>query len=76
MINAGPLDEQDWTEHWQRLAASGHGHRREIVTQFDRLDLDEGREVPIGGRRAQFAPRPVPRRPNPGAPPVRSIIAH
>src|SRR5438874_5331720 len=53
-INGGPLDEQDWTEHWQRLEASGHGHRREIVTQFDRLDLDEGREVPVGGRRAQF----------------------
>ena len=54
-IFGGPLTEADWTQHWQRLEASGHGHRREIVTQFDRLDLDEGREVPVGGRRAQLA---------------------
>jgi hypothetical protein len=54
-IFGGPLTEEDWTLHWQRLEASGHGHRREIVTQFDRLDLDEGREVPLGGRRAQLA---------------------
>lgn len=54
-IFGGPLTEEDWQLHWQRLEASGHGHRREIVTQFDRLDLDEGREVPIGGRRAQLA---------------------
>jgi len=25
-------------------------HRRDVVTQFDRLDLDDGRDVPIGGR--------------------------
>jgi hypothetical protein len=51
---SGPLTQEDWDEHWQRLEASGHGHRREIVTQFDRLDLDEGRDVPTGGRRAQL----------------------
>ena len=50
----GPLAEDDWKLHWQRLETSGHGHRRETVTQFDRLDLDEGREVPIAGRRAQL----------------------
>jgi len=53
-IFGGPLTEEDWQLHWQRLESSGHGHRREIVTQFDRLDLDEGREVPAGGRRAQL----------------------
>ena len=51
---AGPLTQEEWDKHWHRLETSGHGHRREIVTQFDRLDLDEGREVPTGGRRAQL----------------------
>src|SRR5688500_6127993 len=54
-IFGGPLTEEDWNLHWQRLEASGHGHRREVVTQFDRLDLDAGRAVPTGGRRAQLA---------------------
>jgi hypothetical protein len=53
-VNDGPITDGDWQEHWQRLEASGHGHRREIVTRYDRLDLDEGREVPVGGRRVEF----------------------
>ena len=52
-LNDGPTTEAEWTEHWQRLEAAGHGHRREIVTRFDRLDLDEGRDVPVGGRHAE-----------------------
>jgi hypothetical protein len=56
-INMAPRNEQEWAEHWQRLAVAGGGHRRDIVTRFDRLDLDDGREVPIGGRRAAFLAR-------------------
>jgi hypothetical protein len=51
-LNDSPVTEAEWVEHWQRLEAAGHGHRREIVTRFDRLDLDEGRDVPVGGRHA------------------------
>ncbi len=29
----------------------GQGHRTDVTRQFDRFDLDEGRDVPIGGRR-------------------------
>ena len=62
-VNMGPRNEAEWAEHWQRLAVAGGGHRRDIVTRFDRLDLDDGREVPPGGRRepgptAARAPHP------------------
>jgi hypothetical protein len=53
-INGVPHGEADWAQHWQRLQAAGHGDRRDIVTQFDRLDLDEGRAVPTGGRWAPW----------------------
>ncbi|MFM7196543.1 MAG: DUF5069 domain-containing protein [Chloroflexota bacterium] len=33
-----------------RMAAAGHGDRTDIVTSFDSWDIDEGRDVPIGGR--------------------------
>jgi hypothetical protein len=52
-LNDSPVNEAEWVEHWQRLEAAGHGHRREVVTRFDRLDLDEGRDVPVGGRHAE-----------------------
>ena len=35
-----------------RMAAAGRGHRTDIVTSFDSWDLEEGRDVPIGGRLA------------------------
>ena len=45
-------DDGDWT--WKSfrsfLEECGHGHRADIKRNFDRLDLDEGREVPLGGR--------------------------
>ena len=56
-VNMAPRNEQEWAEHWQRLEVAGGGHRRDIVTRFDRLDLDDGREVPIGGHRAEFLAR-------------------
>lgn len=33
-----------------RMTEDGHGDRLDITSSFDRLDLDEGREVPVGGR--------------------------
>ena len=40
-------------EAWYRefLEDIGQGHRTDLTRQFDRLDLDEGRDVPLGGRR-------------------------
>jgi hypothetical protein len=35
-----------------RMAAAGRGDRTDIVTSFDSWDLEEGRDVPIGGRLA------------------------
>ena len=55
-VNMAPRNEQEWTEHWQRLEVAGGAHRRDIVTRFDRLDLDDGRDVPVGGRRTEFLP--------------------
>ncbi|MBM4438166.1 MAG: DUF5069 domain-containing protein [Actinobacteria bacterium] len=52
MIEASP-DNGDWD--WPRFRAFldgiGQGHRTDITRHFDRLDLDEGRQVPVGGRR-------------------------
>ncbi|MCY3914311.1 MAG: DUF5069 domain-containing protein [Chloroflexi bacterium] len=50
---ATPEDENDrwtWTEFREFLADCGQAHRTDITRHFDRLDLDEGRDVPIGGR--------------------------
>ncbi len=40
----------DWPRFQAFLEECGHGHRDDIRRHFDRLDLDEGREVPHGGR--------------------------
>ncbi len=42
----------EW-EAWYRefLENIGQGHRTDLSRHFDRLDLDEGRDVPLGGRR-------------------------
>jgi hypothetical protein len=45
-INRTPEDEAGWQRHWMLLAAAGHGDRKDITTMFDRLDLDDGRDVP------------------------------
>ena len=40
----------DWPIFREFLEECGSGHRTNIRRNFDRLDLDEGREVPLGGR--------------------------
>ncbi len=51
MSSASP-DTGDHTWKWfqAQLEESGNGHRSDIKRHFDRIDLDEGRDVPIGGR--------------------------
>jgi hypothetical protein len=49
-VNRSPTDEAAWERHWKQLADAGYGDRKDIRTTFDRLDLDDGREVPQGGR--------------------------
>ena len=49
---AEPKDGEtwDWPKFREFLEEIGQGHRTDIRRHFDRLDLDEGREVPHGGR--------------------------
>lgn len=46
-----PQDEESRARHFKMLADAGYGDRTDIVTTYDRLDVDDGREVPRGGRR-------------------------
>ena len=53
MWAAKPEDADDrwtWTEFREFLADCGQAHRTDVTRHFDRLDLDEGRDVPQGGR--------------------------
>ena len=51
MMTRGPATPE--MESWYRefLENIGQGHRTDVTRHFDRLDLDEGRDVPLGGRR-------------------------
>lgn len=51
MMTRGPATPE--LEAWYRefLENIGQGHRTDLSRHFDRLDLDEGRDVPLGGRR-------------------------
>ena len=40
----------DWPRFREFLEECGQGHRTDIRRHYDRLDLDEGRDVPEGGR--------------------------
>ncbi len=40
----------DWPRFREFLEECGQGHRRDIRRHYDRLDLDEGREIPQGER--------------------------
>lgn len=51
MENRTPQDPEAWARYRKFLADLGQGHRTDLSRQFDRLDLDEGREVPTGGRK-------------------------
>ena len=46
-----PQDEEARARHFKMLADAGYGDRTDVVTMYDRLDIDDGREVPRGGRR-------------------------
>jgi hypothetical protein len=46
-INRTPTDEAGWARHYKMLEDAGYGHRMDVRTMYDRLDLDDGREVPI-----------------------------
>jgi hypothetical protein len=49
-INRVPTDEAGWARHYKMLEDAGYGDRKDIRTMYDRLDLDDGRSVPQGGR--------------------------
>lgn len=47
-----PTDEAGIARHRKMIEDAGFGDRAgDVVTMYDRLDLDDGREVPRGGRR-------------------------
>jgi hypothetical protein len=47
-----PTDEASQARHNKQLEDAGYANRvADVVTMYDRLDLDDGREVPHGGRR-------------------------
>lgn len=50
MCNRTPdNDIWTWEDFWKFMNDIGCGDRTDISRHFDRLDLDEGREVPFGG---------------------------
>ncbi len=51
MMSRAPINAEQWARHNHYLEAMGKSDRLDIYRAFDRLDLDEGRDVPIGGRR-------------------------
>ena len=47
-----PTDEAGIARHRKMIEDAGYADRAgDVVTMYDRLDLDDGREVPRGGRR-------------------------
>jgi hypothetical protein len=42
-----PSSEKGKAKHRQQLEQAGFGHRTDVVTMFDRVDLEDGREVPL-----------------------------
>ena len=42
-----PQDEKGKAKHRQQLEDAGFGHRTDVVTMFDRVDLEDGRDVPV-----------------------------
>ena len=50
MMTITPQDDATRERYWQFMADIGQSHRTDLSRQFDRLDLDEDRDVPLGGR--------------------------
>ena len=50
MMTRTPDDDTARERYWQFMADIGQSHRTDLSRQFDRLDLDEDRDVPLGGR--------------------------
>ena len=50
LMTRTPYDEATREHFSQFMADIGQSHRTDVTRQFDRLDLDEGRDVPLGGR--------------------------
>ena len=50
MMTITPQDDTARERYRRFMADIGQSHRTDLTRQFDRLDLDEGRDVPLGGR--------------------------
>ena len=50
MMTRTPDTPESKARYKKMLEDLGQSHRTDLTRQFDRLDLDEGRDVPIGGR--------------------------
>ena len=56
MMTRTPDDDTTRERYWQFMADIGQSHRTDLTRQFDRLDLDEDRDIPLGG--PAVSPRP------------------
>ncbi len=50
MMNRVPTTPEAEARYRKQLEDTGQAHRTDLSRNFDRLDLDEGRDVPLGGR--------------------------
>ncbi len=50
MMSRTPDTPEAKARYQKMLEDLGQSHRTDLTRQFDRLDLDEGRDIPIGGR--------------------------
>ena len=60
MMTITPQDDTARERYWQFMAGIGQSHRTDLTRQFDRLDLDEGRDVPAGRSPVTPGPPPAP----------------
>ena len=50
MMTRVPPTPEDEARFRKQIEDMGQAHRTDITRNFDKLDLDEGRDVPLGGR--------------------------
>ncbi len=55
MMTRVPATLEAEARYRQQLEDMGQAHRTDLSRNFDRFDLDEGRDVPLGGRRWELA---------------------